>query len=397
MNEKEFKQKTKELSDQVTSEITDNVTKQIKKDLDFDTLMSKVNEIAENNKSLVEKMAKSNVYKIFTSEDAQKDIEEADQKELAQAFGYAVFRKDIEAVKAISQKAFNLLPESQKRTLSEGTDTDGGYLVPNEFYNQLVVERENDLQLRNEVTVWQMRRLTIEIPKHNEDVRVTWGTENTAKTTTTLTFTQPTMTAYKLVAILRSSDELLDDAVVNMQQVIIQRFARAMKEAEEKAILIGTGSGQPTGLFVDANIGTTASTSFGFDELKSLYYSVPVQYRGPGKWIVPDTQMAKIDKFKDGNNRYLLQDSVADGSPMRMMGKELIVVPDEYMTGKTDQIMFGDLKEAYVLGDRHQMRVKISQDETESFTKDKTAFRVVQRLGGLVLKPKAVKKLISIS
>jgi len=42
------------------------------------------------------------------------------------------------------------------------------------------------------------------------------------------------------------------------------------------------------------------------------------------------------------------------------------------------------------------MTVKISQDTTTAFTQDKTAIRVVQRIGGDVIQPLAIRKLITI-
>lgn len=396
MTDKELKKKALALRKEMEQELKEEIKKDLTESYEekFAKQMEKLEEISNQ----VSKQEASQLFKIYTDADTKKDIEEADQKELAKAFSYAVFQKDMQAIARISQKSYDLLPESKKKGLSEGVNADGGYLVPEEFYNSLIVELDNTLQLRSKVTVWQMKRLSIEIPRMDNDLRVFWGTEGASKTTTTMNFDRPTLTAYKLVAILRATDEVLDDAVVNIEQLIVQRFARAMNEMEEKAILIGTGTGQPTGLFVDTNVGATAAAgAVTFDKIKTLYYSVPVQYRMNGKWIVSDTTMAKIDKLKDGNNRYLLQDSVADGSPLRMLGKEVINVPDEYMTGKVNDMMFGDIKEAYILGDRHQMRLKVSQDESESFTKDKTAFRVVKRLGGIVIQPKAIKKLTGIS
>jgi len=42
------------------------------------------------------------------------------------------------------------------------------------------------------------------------------------------------------------------------------------------------------------------------------------------------------------------------------------------------------------------MTVKISQDESQAFQKDQTAIRVVQRIGGTVVRPTALKCLNSI-
>ena len=59
-------------------------------------------------------------------------------------------------------------------------------------------------------------------------------------------------------------------------------------------------------------------------------------------------------------------------------------------------ILFGNWKLVYWLGDRKQMTVKISNDTTQAFTQDMTAIRVVARIGGNVVLPDAAGHLQTI-
>ena len=54
------------------------------------------------------------------------------------------------------------------------------------------------------------------------------------------------------------------------------------------------------------------------------------------------------------------------------------------------------MKQAYWLGDRQKMTVKISNDTETAFTKDQTAIRVVSRIAGNVVNGFAVKKITNI-
>ena len=97
-------------------------------------------------------------------------------------------------------------------------------------------------------------------------------------------------------------------------------------------------------------------------------------------------------KIKDTTGRYLWQDPVAPGQPATFHG--FPVIEDNNLP--ESKIFFGDLKQAYWLGDRKQMSVKISSDTETAFTKDQTAIRVVQRIAGQLVLPQALKELNTI-
>ena len=112
------------------------------------------------------------------------------------------------------------------KALSEGTNADGGYLVPDEFRAEIIRDIAESPHMRNEVTVVPMSRQVMNIPTLVEKPKVTWTDENATKSTTTAHFGQATLTAYKMAAILYSSDELIDDANdFDMVQIIVGLFA----------------------------------------------------------------------------------------------------------------------------------------------------------------------------
>ena len=61
-----------------------------------------------------------------------------------------------------------------------------------------------------------------------------------------------------------------------------------------------------------------------------------------------------------------------------------------------DQILFGDIKTTYWVGERQRMTVKVTNDTETTFTQDKTAIRIVRRFGGTVVIPNASRILNTI-
>ena len=143
--------------------------------------------------------------------------------------------------------------------LSEGVDANGGYLVPTEFEKFIVdtLKEENVMRRLCKVITTDNER---KIPVAATHSTAAWTAENAAYTESNPTFAQKTIDAYKLTDLVKVSIELLDDSAFDLEEYIAREFAYAFGAAEEQAFCVGTGTGQPTGLFT-ANGGTVGVTA----------------------------------------------------------------------------------------------------------------------------------------
>ncbi len=283
------------------------------------------------------------------------------------------------------------------KALSEGVAADGGNLFPTEFLNELVKPLVLPSRMRSVVRVITMRRNTLTAPSLTNRPKVYWTAENAAKTTTTANFAQVTLTARKVAAILYSSDELLEDSSdIDVVKLIIDLFGEAIAIEEDRVILRGNGTTEPTGIETARAAGTIATTSAGgnlsFDTLITLIYSLKPQYRNGSIFLINPTNVAELRKLKDSQGRYLWQDpSTGEGYPS-IYGYRVM----EFYDVPESTIYFGNWKLAYWLGDRKSMTVKITQDSETAFTHDQTGIRVVSRLGGNVVLGEAARAINNI-
>lgn len=276
------------------------------------------------------------------------------------------------------------------KALSEGSDADGGYLFPNEFLAELVQDLPNVNVMRQYVRIIPMRRDKMDISTLVSGPKVTWTAENAAKSTTSAHFGTKQLVAYKMAAILYSSDELVEDSdTTDVVSLIIRLFTEAIADEEEKVIWTGNGTTQPQGLTVGTVGGTVTASGQDFDDINALYYALPQKYRVNAAFFMNDNTAMNVSKLKDSNGRYLWQDAISEQEPPRLKGKPA-VISDWVPNG---QIFFGDLKRGYFLGDRKRITVKVSNDTETAFTKDQTAIRVVERIGGLIVLSAAIRKL----
>ena len=211
--------------------------------------------------------------------------------------------------------------------LSEGVDANGGYLVPTEFERQIVTALDDNNVVRGMANVI---RTTAErkIPVAASHVQANWTAENAAYTESNPTFGQKTLDAFKLTALAKVSIELLQDSAFDLQAYLAGEFGRAFGIEEETAFCVGTGTGQPTGIF-GASGGTVGVTSAATnkitaDELISLVYALKKPYRRNAQWLMNDSTVAEIRKLKDpATGAFLWQPSMQMGEPDKLLGYSL--------------------------------------------------------------------------
>lgn len=102
----------------------------------------------------------------------------------------------------------------------------------------------------------------------------------------------------------------------------------------------------------------TAKSVTGLDGLKDLV-NKEIKKVYPVKFIISASLYAELDKLKDKNGRYLLQDSITSSSGKMLFGKEVIVLDDEMIAGAGELKGFvGDPKSFCSFFDRKQTSVE---------------------------------------
>lgn len=280
-----------------------------------------------------------------------------------------------------------------QNALTIGTDSEGGYLVPDEF-EQVIIDKladENIIrQLANVITTSFGDK---KIPVSASHGTAAWTDEGDAYNESDDSFGVVTIGAHKLTTIIKVSEELINDSVFNIERYIAKEFARRIAAAEEEAFITGNGTGKPTGLLVTGEVGVTAAsaTALTSDEVIDLYYSLREPYRKNAVFITNDDTVKAIRKLKDGQGQYLWQPSVAAGAPDTILGrfiKTSTFVPKIEAAAKT--IAFGDYS-YYWIADR-QGRSFQRLNELYAAT-GQVGFKGSQRVDGKLVLAEAVKVL----
>jgi HK97 family phage major capsid protein len=188
-----------------------------------------------------------------------------------------------------------------------------------------------------------------------------------------------------LTALVKIGQDELDDTPAATSQMLAEVLGDAVAEFEDAAIAAGTGSGQPRGLTLAANITavpaaqkTTASVSNtpSLADMLAVPWTLPDRYRPRAVWLIQPKAAAKIASLVYASGARLA----------RVRGARL---PDPSTAGTTDaSVIFGDIRSAYRLVDRQRMTLqRLSQHYADT---GDVGLLLHYRAGGDVVRPGAL-------
>lgn len=280
--------------------------------------------------------------------------------------------------------------------LQVGTDSEGGYLVPDEFEQTLIQSLEEQNIFRQLAKVITTASGDKKIPVVASKGTASWVEEEGPIPDTDDAFGQVSIGAFKLATMIKISEELLNDSVFNLERYIAGEIARRLGATEEEAFIVGNASGKPTGILHTsggAELGVTAAsaTVITMDEIMDLYYSLKSPYRRNAVFLMNDATVKVVRKLKDGNGQYIWQPSVQAGQPDTILNRPVktsAYVPTIAAAAKT--IAFGDFS-YYWVADRQG---RSFQRLNELYAANgQVGFRATQRVDGKLVLAEAVKVL----
>lgn len=296
--------------------------------------------------------------------------------------------------------------------LTTGSNPDGGYLIPTEIDRTIGQLVQVDSTMRRLARVISTNRESYVRLYNLKGTEANWVTETEARSETAgPKFAKLEVPVCELVAQPVSTQQLLDDAMIDVASELEQDIALAFSQKENTAFVNGDGVKQPKGFldytkvanasFAWGKLGfvttgeaagfaaTTASVSPA-DCLINLIYSLKSGYRTNAVFVMNTSTVAIVRKFKDNDGRFLWVDSIAAGQPPTLLGYP-VYVEDEMPSIEANAfpIAFGDFSRGYVIVDRTGMRMLIDPYTSKPFVK----FYTTRRVGGGVQDFNAIKLL----
>lgn len=281
------------------------------------------------------------------------------------------------------------------------SDTDGAVIAPEQTADQIDRALKNISPIRQIATVRQISGNVYRKPVMSTEFGAGWVGETANRTQTTTPILVPLdFPAMELYAMPATTQALLDDGIVDVDQWIADEVQTEFAAQESKAFVAGTGTNQPRG-FLDYDTATDATRAFdelgtvasaggsiAGDDLINLVYTLDQSYRGNGRFIMNRTTAATVRKLKDSENNYLWSPGLAAGQPSTLLGYPVTESEDMPNVGNgLTPIAFGDFARGYLIVDRAGIQVLRDPFSAKPYV----LFYTTKRVGGGVQDFAAIK------
>lgn len=306
---------------------------------------------------------------LYDLEDEKKDsIPENAQKPTAQ--------NSRDSVHVFAEAARAGFPKNQ---MSEGSDPDGGYTVPQDIQTQINELRESRDSLRELVTVETVKTLSGSrvFKKRTQQTGFTKVSEGAAiggKDTPQFKILEYKIEKY--AGYFGVTSELLADSDQSITGTLTKWIADEGRVTDNKLIL--------------EQIKTKAATDLkDLDGIKTvLNVTLDPAFRQTAVIVTNQDGFNYLDTLKDKDGAYLLQPNPLDPTSKMLFGVMVKVVSNKDLPSDTTTtagstilpFIIGDLNEGIVLFDRQWLSVLSSNVAIDAFVKDLTYFRAIERL-----------------
>ena len=281
----------------------------------------------------------------------------------------------------------------------------GGSAVPTTFADFVTVYERTLNPMMDIATVISTRTGNpIVFPRLTADVTAGGSVtaEAAAATEGDPTISQVTIGAFKKSHITLWSAELDQDEVIGLESLIADAISRPIGLGWGTDFTTGGGTTVPFGFITRATNGGTAQgtalnqatdTFFAATDLIDLYYSLAAPYRARASWVVSNSALAKMRKFRDSTGNLLWGPSGLPGQPDTFLGRPVYENPAmAAVASASKSVAVGDFSR-YIIRSVEPMRVDVSTEY--KFNSDQLAIRVVTRRDGDLPDTIAIRYLVS--
>lgn len=294
------------------------------------------------------------------------------------------------------------------KSLNAGTPGEGGHVVPVETEARIDRLLAEASPIRAIASVRQTASGVFRKPVSRGGAATGWVSESAARPETDAPGLELIeFPAAELYAMPAATQQLLDDAMVDVEAWLAEEVRDVFAAQESAAFIAGDGINKPRGLLDYTSVaeggqawgelGYVATGSAGgfdasdpADALIDLVYAPKTAYRARGRFVMNRQTVSAVRRFKDADGNYLWQPALGEGATSTLLGYPVSEAEDMPDIG-TDSlsIAFGDFARGYLIVDRQG--VEVLRDPFSA--KPHVLFYTTKRVGGGVQDFEAIKLL----
>lgn len=330
-------------------------------------------------------------------------------------FAIAVKSAEVSKGRTIDKRLDVLDTKAAGTGMGERDGEYGGYLIPEEFRNQLLsiaIEKSN---IMAKALTIPMATNALNIPfisgmDHSAGlvhggIQFSWLDEEGVKTETRPKINKIQLRLKKVAGLVYASDEILEDSPISMEPLLTRLFSDALAWQLDEVFINGSGAGKPLGILnspamisVGKETGQAAATLL-YENILKMYQRM--YDKSNAIWMVNHDTFQQLASMSlavgTAGVPVWMPAGGASGKPYdTLFGKPLIFTEHCKALGTTGDIYFVDWSQ-YLIGQKSGGNVQFASSIHLKFDYDQTCFRFVFRVDGQPWWPSALTPLYSTS
>lgn len=299
----------------------------------------KLKELMEKRALLItelEDLTKSNEFSQETFDEKRALVQEVDDelralKETKKEIlgGTKMENRKMVEIQAEELRAIIKNDVAEMRALQVETDSKGGFAVGTTLSDEIITETLEKSGIANQVKTTRIAGDVKVLGRTNSNAGFLGEMEEI--TANEFAMNAKELKAHRLGKETVVSLQLLNASSVDLVREIKADMTEAFANAIEKAIFVGTGVNQPLGITKDTEVKEVELASSGaitIDDVKKLKHTLKAKHQRLANFYMNRETFAKLDMLKDGQGRYLLQESVASETGYMMLGRPVFITDE---------------------------------------------------------------------
>lgn len=281
--------------------------------------------------------------------------------------------------------------DREGRAMSMGTDTAGGFMVPEEFRETLLSVQPQDAIVEPRATVvpaGDSPDAKLTMPALDQfgvgqnmygGVAVDWIAEGTTKPLTNAKLRKVEIVAHEVAGRMEVTDKLLRNWR-SANTFIENLFRRAIVAAKDDAFLSGDGVDRPLGILAaDATllVPRLVADKISFADVIALYGRIKMG--GPLTWVTTQEALPQLMVMKDEAGNLIWLPNGREGSPGSLLGIEVKVNERSPRLGDLGDLLLANLPYYLV---KEGVGPLVSASGHEKFSDNMTVIKAFLTVGG---------------
>lgn len=303
-----------------------------------------------------------------------------------------------------------VLPAEEK-SLNALSEREGGALIPQDLSSKIHATLQKTSSIRGLSRVEDISSSALELLVDKDEADAGWAleTQDRKEHDKTPGLEKIRIPLHEMYSKIRSTQKLLDDSMINVEQWLSDKVVAKMASLENNAFVHGSGKGTPRGI-LNVPLKKSGEWSWGSleaiwtgkngdfndnpqEQLIDLFHALKPAYLSRAYWLMSRSAQGEIRKLKDPNHGYYIwQPPLSLESPATLLGYPVATMeamPSLIKDKPSAAIIFGNVYESYQIVDRKEIYTLRDPYSAKPYVE----FYTVRRVGGDVVNYEALKVL----